>query len=205
MHHWPDTHTLVKCISQLDLAAPPSAGSADDPDPSSSSTSSSCAAYDGSHPVDAAAALEAALAASDGAALAWTVPWVLRYLWFLKWDIEAAQAPYFRWGGRHAGKAAARWHSGLRAAAWMRCATFHVRWADTLLHAHIHERLGLLYIGQLAQSQPCPAPVPTGACCAAWPRCMAPLSCGPPSRNSVWPPSACGRCWTILPSGWAQI
>jgi hypothetical protein len=72
------------------------AGSGDDSDPSSSSGSSSSAAYDGSHPVDAAAALEAALAAPDGAPLAWTVPWVLRYLWFLKWDPEAAQAPYFR-------------------------------------------------------------------------------------------------------------
>lgn len=64
----------------------------DESDPSSSGSP----AYDGSHPLDAAAALEAALAAPDGAALAWTVPWVLRYLWFLKWDTEAAQAPYFR-------------------------------------------------------------------------------------------------------------
>ena len=28
--------------------------------------------------------------------LAWTLPWLLRYLWFLGWDAEATQAPYFR-------------------------------------------------------------------------------------------------------------
>ncbi len=54
------------------------------------------AGFDSSHPVDAAAALEAAMGAAEGAQLAWTVPWVTRYLWFLKWDPEAARAPYFR-------------------------------------------------------------------------------------------------------------
>lgn len=93
---WPDRTLLLSMSQSIPAAAPPSAGTADDSDPSSSSNSSSGAAYDGSHPVDAAAAIEAALAASDGAALAWTVPWVLRYLWFLKWDTEAAQAPYFK-------------------------------------------------------------------------------------------------------------
>lgn len=57
------------------------------------------AAYDSSHPVDAAAALDTAMSAAEGGPLTWTLPWVLRYLWFLKWDVEAAQAPYFRCGG----------------------------------------------------------------------------------------------------------
>jgi hypothetical protein len=46
--------------------------------------------------LDAAAALQAAAAATEGAPLAWALPWVLRYLWFLRWDPEAVQAPYFR-------------------------------------------------------------------------------------------------------------
>lgn len=83
----------LNLASPSPLARP--AGPGDDSDPISNASSSS-AAYDGSHPVDAAAALQAALAAPDGAQLARTVPWVLRYLWFLKWDTEAAQAPYFR-------------------------------------------------------------------------------------------------------------
>lgn len=54
------------------------------------------AACDSSHPVDVAAALEAAMVAAEGGQLAWTLPWVTRYLWFLRWDSEAARAPYFR-------------------------------------------------------------------------------------------------------------
>ena len=52
-------------------------------------------AFDGSHPVDVKAALEAA--AQEGSSLVWTVPWVVRYLWFLGWDAEGlARSAYFR-------------------------------------------------------------------------------------------------------------
>jgi hypothetical protein len=46
--------------------------------------------------VDAAAALEAAAAATEGGPLAWALPWVVRYLWFVQWDAQAVQAPYCR-------------------------------------------------------------------------------------------------------------
>lgn len=46
--------------------------------------------------VDVAATVEAAAAASEGGPLAWALPWVVRYLWFLPWDAEAVRAPYFR-------------------------------------------------------------------------------------------------------------
>lgn len=50
-----------------------------------------------SHPtLDVAAALEAAAAAPEGVGLACTLPWVLRYLWFLRYDAHATQSPYFR-------------------------------------------------------------------------------------------------------------
>jgi hypothetical protein len=59
--------------------------------------SSSDAPSQGGHPpLDVAAALTAAASAPEGARLACTLPWVLRYLWFLQYDGQAVRAPYFR-------------------------------------------------------------------------------------------------------------
>lgn len=85
--------TLATFLSYLTFTR---AGCCASDTPSSAADGGAAAPYDGSHPVDAAAALEAAAAASDGGALAWTLPWVLRYLWFLRWSPEAAATPYFR-------------------------------------------------------------------------------------------------------------
>ncbi|KAG7672268.1 hypothetical protein NADE_000057 [Nannochloris sp. 'desiccata'] len=49
--------------------------------------------YDGSHPVDVAGAVHASIGTSH---VLRTIPWVTRYLHFLKWDSEASEAPYFR-------------------------------------------------------------------------------------------------------------
>ncbi|KAI3423926.1 hypothetical protein D9Q98_009760 [Chlorella vulgaris] len=70
-------------------------GSSDDSSSSPAATGRPTAAPHYSHPVDVASCLEAA-AAVAGPPLAWTVPWVVRYLWFLNRDGEAVQAPYFR-------------------------------------------------------------------------------------------------------------
>ncbi|KAL4855714.1 hypothetical protein ACK3TF_003794 [Chlorella vulgaris] len=70
-------------------------GSSDDSSSSPAATGHPTAAPHYSHPVDVASCLEAA-AAVAGPPLAWTVPWVVRYLWFLNRDGEAVQAPYFR-------------------------------------------------------------------------------------------------------------
>jgi hypothetical protein len=49
--------------------------------------------YDGSHPVDVAGAVHASINTSH---VLRTIPWVTRYLHFLKWDLEAVEAPYFK-------------------------------------------------------------------------------------------------------------
>jgi len=48
--------------------------------------------YDGSHPIDVAGAVHASIGTSH---VLRTIPWVTRYLHFLKWDSEAVKAPYF--------------------------------------------------------------------------------------------------------------
>eukprot|EP00887_Chlorella_sp_A99_P005741 scaffold1.g5741.t1 len=81
------------------------------------------AAYDGSHPVDVCAALEAA--AADGS-LPVALPWAVRYLWFVPGpaaaEPEASLAPYFQralaqLAGLHASLALTPQHEGFDLAA----------------------------------------------------------------------------------------
>lgn len=211
----PAQHSPRRCGPQAPCASPlplPHPASGDDTDPSRSGGSCGSAAYDGSHPLDAAASLEAALAAPGGAALAWTVPWVLRYLWFLKWDADASQSPYFRREARGTARS--------------------VLWQDEWLHEPLtawptSARSPIPSLKRQAASTPgrrgaCHTwqrsprcllwtvvsayrpSLPTGACCAAWLLCVEPLSCGQPSPNSPSQPSACGQRSMTSLSGWAQ-